>query len=56
MNRFLLSQIGLQAGKEVMIKVEPVQHVATERFKRLSIADRKCLLENENPVRMSSSI
>ncbi len=55
LRRLILDQIGLQAGKEVIVKVEPIQHVATERFKKLTVGDRKCLLENENPVSQQSS-
>ena len=41
------SNIRLNAGEEVSLRIKQVQHVATENFKSLSLKARKCRFPHE---------
>ncbi len=45
-----MNLIDVRAGQEVRIKVEPVYHSASDRFKALSLEQRKCRFRHETPV------
>ena len=47
-----VNQINLMTGREMLVKVKPTQHTASERVKALSIESRKCRLPTENHVRI----
>ena len=45
-----VNQINLMTGREMLVKVKPIQHTASDRVKDLSIKSRKCRLPTENHV------
>ena len=45
-----INQIELRAGKDIVIKVEPVVHSTSLDFKGLSLKDRKCRFVDEQEV------
>ena len=42
-----MEQIEVRAGTEVIIKVEPVHHIVSDVFSNLDVAERRCLLPEE---------
>ena len=46
----LLNPLDLMAGHEYIIKVKPVQHIATQQIKDYDVQSRKCLFPEENKV------
>ena len=48
-----LNPLDLIAGHEYIIKVKPVQHIATNRVKGYDIHTRKCQFPEENQVKQS---
>ena len=45
-----INQLDLRAGSEVIIKVEPVVHTASDDFRRQNINDRRCRFKDEVKV------
>lgn len=45
-----INQLDLRAGSEVIIKVEPVVHYASDDFRRQNLNDRKCRFKDELKV------
>ena len=45
-----INQLDLRAGSEVIIKVEPVVHSASDDFGRQNLNDRKCRFKDEVKV------
>ncbi len=45
-----MNYIELFGGQEAVVQVQPVQHVATERFRTLDVGRRKCLFPEERMV------
>ena len=50
-NNVRSNHIDIEPGQEVTLKVEPVLHTTTDRFRALPIEERKCRYMHENPVR-----
>ena len=48
-----INQLDLRAGSEVIIKVEPVVHSASDDFRRQNLEDRKCRFEWELEVNIN---
>ena len=49
------SQLKLRAGTEVILRVKPTQHSASEDFAALSLEERGCRFTHENKVGSSIS-
>ena len=51
-----INQLELRAGMEVILRVRPILHLASEAFEDLSLEERKCRFMYENEVCSKSKI
>ena len=50
-----VNQINLITGREILLKIKPTQHTASDSVKALSVKSRNCRLTTENHVSFDSS-
>ncbi len=46
--------VRILGGQEVILKLDPVQHVGSDKFRALDIKHRKCLFRDERQARLKS--